>query len=50
MYHEDIPKQKLVTDKLIDLSKMFDLQVVATNNSYYIDPEDKKTQDVIMAL
>ena len=50
MYHDDIPKQKLVTDKLIELSKIYNINVVATNNTYYIDPEDKKSQDVIMAL
>ncbi len=50
IYHDDIPKQKLITDKLIELSKKYDIQVVATNNCYYINKEDKKTQDVIKAL
>jgi len=50
IYHDDIPKQKLVTDTLIEISKKYNIQVVATNNCYYIDPEDRKTQDVIMAL
>jgi DNA polymerase III alpha subunit (gram-positive type) len=40
----------LVTDKLIKISEKFNISVVATQNSYYIDPEDKKSQDVIMAL
>jgi DNA polymerase-3 subunit alpha len=50
MYHDDIPKQQLITDKLIDISKKYNIQVVATNNCYYVDKEDKKTQDVIKAL
>lgn len=50
IYHDDIPKQSLVTDKLIELSKKYDLQVVATNNCYYINKSDKKTQDIIQAL
>ncbi|MBT3726430.1 hypothetical protein HOG21_01695 [bacterium] len=50
MYHDDIPKQKLVTDKLIELNKNFSIPVVATNNCFYIDREDRKTQDVIKAL
>ncbi|MDD2871632.1 MAG: DNA polymerase III subunit alpha [Candidatus Gracilibacteria bacterium] len=50
MYHDDIPKQKLVTDKLIEIYKNYDIPVVATNNCFYIDREDKKTQDVIKAL
>lgn len=50
LYHDDIPKQKVVTDKLIELHKKYNLNVVATNNSYYIEKEDKNTQDVIQAL
>lgn len=50
LYHDDIPKQKLVTDKLIKISEKFHIPVVATQNSYYVNPEDKKSQDVIMAL
>jgi len=48
--HNDIPKQDLVTKELIRLSEKYNLPVVATQNSYYIDREDKTTQDVIMAL
>jgi DNA polymerase III alpha subunit len=50
MYHVDIPKQKLITDKLIELHNNFNIPVVATNNCFYLDPEDKKSQDVIKAL
>ncbi len=50
MYHDDIPKQRLVTDKLIEIHNNYDIPVVATNNCFYIDKEDKKTQDVIKAL
>lgn len=50
MYHDDIPKQKLVTDKLISLHNQYNFKVVAANNCYYINKEDKKTQDIIMAL
>ena len=50
MYHDDIPKQKLITDKLIEFNKNYNIPVVATNNCFYIDPEDKKSQDVIQAL
>ncbi len=50
LYHDDIPKQNVVTDKLIELNKNYWIPVVAANNCYYIDPEDAKTQDVIQAL
>ncbi len=48
--HSDIPKQDLVTSRLIDIHKAFEVPVVAANNSYYIKKEDKNTQDVIMCL
>lgn len=50
MYHDDIPKQRLVTDTLIELNKEYNIPVVVTNNCFYVEKEDKKTQDVIMAL
>jgi len=50
LYHDDIPKQKLVTDTLIELHKKYNFKVVAAQNGYYIEKSDKQTQDVIMAL
>lgn len=50
LYHQDIPKQQLVTDKMIELYNNYDIPLVACQNSYYIEKEDKMTQDVIMAL
>ncbi|MDP5039139.1 MAG: DNA polymerase III subunit alpha, partial [Candidatus Gracilibacteria bacterium] len=50
LYHNDIPKQNLVTDELIKLHKKYGFKVVAANNCYYINKEDRKTQDIIMAL
>jgi len=50
LYHQDIPKQQLVTDKMIELYNDFNIPLVACQNSYYIEKQDKMTQDVIMAL
>lgn len=52
LYHDDIPKQKFVTDKLIEIynENPGAFKIVAVNNSYYINKEDKVTQDVIKAL
>ena len=50
LYHDDVPKQNFVTDELIKISKKFDISVVACNNCYYIEKQDKKTQDIIMAM
>ena len=49
-YHEDVPKQELVTDRFIELHKKFNIPVVATNNTFYISKKDKKIQDIIMCL
>ncbi len=48
--HRDIPKQDVITDKLIEINKKYNIPVVACQNSYYINEEDKETQDVIQAL
>ena len=50
LYHDDIPKQNVVTWKLIDIYQKYQIQVVAAQNCYYVNKDDKKTQDVIMAL
>lgn len=50
LYHDDIPKQKFVTDTLIKLHNKYWFKVVAANNCYYINIEDKQTQDIIKAL
>ncbi len=48
--HEDIPKQKLVTKEIIRISEKYKIPIVAAQNCYYLDKEDMKSQDVIMAL
>jgi len=50
VYHNDITKQRFVTDKLIEISNKYNIDCVATNTVYYVSTEDKKTQDVIQAL
>ena len=50
LYHNDIPKQNFITDELIRISKANNITVVATNNCFYVEKTDKKTQDVIQAL
>jgi DNA polymerase-3 subunit alpha len=48
--HRDIPKQDVVTNKLVEINKNYGIPVVACQNTYYINPEDKETQDIIQAL
>lgn len=35
---------------LIDLGKRYNLKYVATNDSHYIDPEDARLQDIMLAI
>ena len=48
--HSDIPKQALVTKELIRIGQKYNIPLVAAQNCYYIDKQDKETQDIIMAL
>jgi len=50
MFHEDVPKQSFLTHQAIYYHENHKIPIVATNSCYYIDTEDKKTQDIIMAL
>ncbi len=48
--HRDVPKQEMITQKFIELNANYWIPVVACQNTYYIDKEDKPVQDIIMAL
>ncbi len=46
----DIPEIKKMNNTLIDLGKEYNLQFVATNDIHYVDPEDWKYQDIMLAI
>ncbi len=50
LHHSDIPKQELVTNRLIEIGEKYDIPLVACQNTYYIHRDDAPIQDVIMAL
>lgn len=50
LYHRDIPKQELITTRIIEIGQKYHIPLVACQNSYYIEKDDKTTQDIIMAL
>jgi len=50
MFHQDMPKQSFLTQQAIYYHENHEVNIVATNSCYYIDPSDKKTQDIIVAL
>ena len=48
--HPMIDEQKVLNDRLIDISKEHDVPLVATHDSHYIKPEDKKAQDILLCI
>lgn len=48
-YHSR-PEQESVNSQLISLSKKLDVPFVATNNVHYMEPEDRKLQDVLVCI
>jgi len=49
-YHPEIPEQKIVNEKLIQIGKKFDMEVVATNDVHYLSSTDKEIQDILLCL
>lgn len=49
-YHRNILEQKVLNEKLIELSKKTGLPLVATNDIHYLRPEDAEAQDILMLI
>lgn len=49
-YHQSIPEQQHLNEKLIKLSKKMDIPLIATNDSHYLRPEDAEAQDILMLI
>lgn len=45
-----LPEEFQVTKKMLELSKVFGLQTVATNDSHYIERKDAKLQEIAFAI
>ncbi|MFC1627428.1 DNA polymerase III subunit alpha, partial [Patescibacteria group bacterium] len=48
--HQNIPELDKVNKKLFDLSKKLGIPLVATNDVHYVNPEDAKAQDALLAI
>lgn len=46
----DIPEIKRLNNALLQLGKEYNLKFVATNDTHYIDPDDWKYQDIMLAI
>ena len=48
--HPDKPLQWNINNTIIDLSRKYGYEYVATNNSYYITPDDASVQDMMASV
>ena len=49
-HHPELPDQKKINDGLLKLSKELNIPAVITTDLHYIKKEDKKAQDVLLAI
>jgi DNA polymerase-3 subunit alpha len=49
-YHPNIPEQKIANERLIALSKKYNIPIVATNDVHYLKTEDAEAQDILMMI
>ena len=48
--HQNIPELDLGNKTLIDFSRRLGIPLVATNDLHYVNPEDAKAQDALLAI
>jgi len=49
-HHPNLPEQNKINEALIEISRKFDIPLVATNDIHYLKPEDAKAQDILMLI
>jgi len=49
-HHPNIPEQKTTNQELINISKKYDIPLVATNDTHYLKSEDAEPQDILMLI
>jgi DNA polymerase-3 subunit alpha len=49
-HHPSIEKQAIVNDGLIKISKKYNIPLVATNDTHYLNSEDDKIQDILLCI
>jgi DNA polymerase-3 subunit alpha len=45
-----LPEEEIIREKLKELSKKYDIPLVATNDSHYVNKEDSIVQEIAMAI
>jgi len=49
-HHPNLPKQKIVNAKIFDLGKKYNVPIIATNDSHYVNTEDAEAHDILICL
>jgi DNA polymerase III subunit alpha len=49
-HHPNLPKQKIVNDRIFELGKKFNIPIVATNDVHYLNTEDAEAHDILICL
>jgi DNA polymerase-3 subunit alpha len=50
LQHHDIPELEQINKHLIEMGKRYDARFVATNDVHYVDREEAKLQDILLAI
>jgi DNA polymerase-3 subunit alpha len=49
-HHPTLPEQQKANEGLIEISRKTGIGIIATKDSHYINPEDRKAQEVLLCL
>lgn len=49
-HNPNIPEQKIVNNKIFDLAKQWEIPIVATNDTHYLNAEDAEAQDILLCI
>jgi DNA polymerase-3 subunit alpha len=47
---DDIPEQKMVNEVLLQWAKRYNVKVIATNDSHYVEEKDAEAHDVLLCI
>ncbi len=50
MQRHDIPEQKIVNEVLIKFAKKYNVKIIASNDSHYVDEEDSNAHDILLCV
>lgn len=50
LQQHDVPELEKINHTLLELGPHYNARFVATNDSHYVDPEDAKYQDILLAI